>query len=278
MNAHTQTQLTLYDYLRGELDENGRASVESHLAECAACREECAEMRVALESLPPRLQQPSDALPDAFWKAMLDAVDQTITGKPDRTGLQQRISAWLRQTSDWLTMAVVPHRRLVLGLVSIAIVAISAFVTWTLLRQSPERPLFAESPDGAESITSGPAPVSPAAETRMDSYLRKSRLLLVGLTNMPDVEGQPVDLSVERKTSRELADEARALKQQTLDDRSLDLISELEKIQIELANSELRNEMPTMALVRSGIERENLLFKIRIQEAIQLKVSYANEE
>lgn len=278
MNAHTQTQLTLYDYLRGELDENGRASVESHLAECAACREECAEMREALESLPPRLQQPSDALPDAFWKAMLDAVDQTIAEKSDRPGLQQRISAWLRRVSDWLTMAVVPHRRLVLGVVSIAIVATSALVTWTLLRQSPERPVFAGSPAGAESITSGPASVSPAAETRMDSYLRKSRLLLVGLTNMPDAEGQPIDLSVERKTSRELADEARALKQQTLDDRSLDLISELEKIQIELANSESRNEMPTMALVRSGIERENLLFKIRIQEAIQLKVSYANEE
>ncbi len=278
MNAHTETQLTLYDYLRGGLDENDRAAVESHLAECAACREECAQMREALESLPPRLQQPSDALPDAFWKAMLDAVDQTIAEKSDRPGLQQRISVWRGQLSDWLTMAVVPHRRLVLGVVSIAIVATSAFVTWSLLRQSPERPVFAESPAGAESVEPGPASVSPAAETRMDSYLRKSRMLLVGVTNMPDVEGQPVDLSLERKTSRELADEARALKQHTLDDRSLDLINELEKIQIELANMESRNEMPTMALVRSGIERENLLFKIRIQEAIQLKVSYANEE
>ncbi|HSQ77169.1 MAG TPA: zf-HC2 domain-containing protein [Bacteroidota bacterium] len=278
MNAHTETQLTLYDYLRGELDENDRASVESHLAECAACREECAEMREALESLPPRLQQPSDALPDAFWKAMLDGVDQTIAEKSDRPGLQQRISVWRGQVADWLTMAVVPHRRLVLGVVSIAIVATSAFVTWSLLRQSPERPVLAASPAGAASTEPGPAPTPPAAETRMDSYLRKSRMLLVGLTNMPDVEGQPVDLSVERKTSRELADEARALKQQTLDDRSLDLINELETIQIELANMESRNEMPTMALVRSGIERENRLFKIRIQEAIQLKVSYANEE
>jgi hypothetical protein len=278
MNAHTEIQLTLYDYLRGGLDENDRAAVESHLAECAVCREECAQMREALESLPPRLQQPSDALPDAFWKAMLDAVDQTIAEKSDRPGLQQRISVWRRQLSDWLTMAVVPHRRLVLGVVSIAIVATSAFVTWSLLRQSPERPVFAESPAGAESAEPGPASVSPAAETRMDSYLRKSRMLLVGVTNMPDVEGQPVDLSLERKASRELADEARALKQHTLDDRSLDLINELEKIQIELANMESRNEMPTMALVRSGIERENLLFKIRIQEAIQLKVSYANEE
>jgi len=112
----------------------------------------------------------------------------------------------------------------------------------------------------------------------MDSYLRKSRMLLVGVTNMPVDEGQPVDLSVEQQTSRALADEARILKQETLDDRSLQLISELEKIQIELANMKSDNQVPTIALVRGGIEQENLLFKIRIQEAIQLKVSYADQK
>jgi anti-sigma factor RsiW len=278
MNAHTETQLKLYEYLHGDLDEKDRAFVASHLVECAACREECEEVREALGMLSPTGGQPSDALPDAFWTAMLNEVDQKIAGTSDPSGVRLWISVWQQRASDWLTMAVVPHRRIILGVASIAIVATSAFVTWSLLRQSPDRPAFAASPAGAESTESGLASVSPPAETRMDSYLRKSRLLLVGVTNMSDVEGQPVDLSAERNTSRELADEARALKQQTLDDRSLDLISELEKIQIELANMESRNEMPTMALVRSGIERENLLFKIRIQEAIQLKVSYANEE
>ncbi|MBP1658709.1 MAG: putative zinc-finger [Bacteroidetes bacterium] len=278
MNAHTETQFRLYEYLRGDLDEKDRASVESHLAECAPCRDECEEVREALGMLSPTGGQPSDALPDAFWTALLNEVDQKIAAKSDRPGVRLRFSVWQRRVSDWLTMTVVPHRRLVLGVASIAIVATSAFVTWSLLRQSPDRPVFAESPAGAESIEPGLASVSAPPETRMDSYLRKSRLLLVGVTNMPDVKGQPVDLSVERKTSRELADEARTLKQQTLDDRSLDLVNELEKIQIELANMESRNEMPTMALVRSGIERENLLFKIRMQEAIQLKVSYANEE
>jgi len=112
----------------------------------------------------------------------------------------------------------------------------------------------------------------------MGSYLRQSQMLLVGVTNMPIDEGQLPDLTIERETSRHLVEEARMLKQQSLDDRSVRLINDLQKIQIELANMDPRNDLPTMELVRSSIERENLLFKIRMEETINPQVRYAKDE
>jgi hypothetical protein len=262
MNVHTTTQQLLYDFLRGALTVEDRTAVEGHLAECAACREECEELREALQLLPSGEEQPSSSLPQMFWEETLAAVNQKISPKLQGPTLWQK-------ASDWLTMAVVPHRRLVLGLASLGIVTVSAFVTWTILRQAPEHPEMTEAVQ--------PDQHGPLQETRMGSYLRRSHMLLVGVANMPIAEGQPVDLSLERETSRNLVNEARALKQHPLDERSIRLISDLEKIQIELANMDARNDLPTMELVRSGIERENLLFKIRIEETINPQVRYVED-
>ena len=49
--------------------------------------------------------------------------------------------------------------------------------------------------------------------------------------------------------------------------RSARLIGDLEKILIELANIEEDQDIPNVEMIRSGIRRENLLFKIRMTES-----------
>ncbi len=51
------------------------------------------------------------------------------------------------------------------------------------------------------------------ADNRMSQYLRKSKVLLIGIANLETDGGQPVDFSVEQRASRELVREARYLKQ-----------------------------------------------------------------
>jgi hypothetical protein len=60
--------------------------------------------------------------------------------------------------------------------------------------------------------------------------------------------------------------EARYLRNQPLDARSAELVGDLEKIMIELANLEEEHDLPNVELIRTGIRRENLLFKIRMAE------------
>ena len=262
MNAHSAVQRQLYDYMMDGLSAQDKASVEDHLTQCEMCREELEGLRRTVQLLPVDSTDPAASLPPAFWTGALNEIERRIAPRaPGRDRLQRLL--------DWLTMAIVPHRRLALGLVSFGIVATSAFVTWSVLRQSSSPPVVAEPAVSAS--------MDLPADTRMSNYLRKSRMLFVGVANMP-VEDGALDLFTERETSRALVEEARILKQEALDDRSVQLINELETIQIELANMEHRDEMPTIALIRDGIERENLLFKIRIAETIRLQERYGPEK
>lgn len=101
----------------------------------------------------------------------------------------------------------------------------------------------------------------------MSEYLRKSRTLLVEIANMRRGNTSAEDLNAEQQFSRVLVQEARALKQRGLDPRTARLVSNLEKIFIELANLEPTGERRNIELIRSGIVQENLLFKLRMAEA-----------
>jgi hypothetical protein len=93
-------------------------------------------------------------------------------------------------------------------------------------------------------------------------------MLLVGIENMKVSPEASFDFAVERNASHELLQEARNLKYQPLDSRSAKLIGDLEKILIELSTIKEETGLPNVEIVRSGIQQENLLFKIRMAEAI----------
>jgi hypothetical protein len=78
----------------------------------------------------------------------------------------------------------------------------------------------------------------------------------------------PIDVSAEQQLSRSLVHEARYLKPYMPDSRSVKLVNDMEKIFIELANLEATNDRPNVELIRGGIVEENLLFKVRMAEAM----------
>jgi hypothetical protein len=52
----------------------------------------------------------------------------------------------------------------------------------------------------------------------------------------------------------------------------------MEKVLIKLSNIREQTEFPELAIIRSGIERENLLFKIRITETLYDRISDAGQQ
>jgi hypothetical protein len=97
-------------------------------------------------------------------------------------------------------------------------------------------------------------------------YLQQSKVLLIGIANLQPREGEQIELAVERTAARDLVRRARLLYSQPIDDRSQELVQELERILIELANMELSADLPNVELIRGGIRKQNLLFKIRMAE------------
>ena len=104
---------------------------------------------------------------------------------------------------------------------------------------------------------------------------------MVELANRKHYEGKPTDLSLERRVSRQLLNEARFLKQQPLTPYTTQLMSDIEPVLIELANSEHHSEKPTVELLREGIFQGNLLFKVRMAQiaydsTTRMRIQYAS--
>jgi hypothetical protein len=254
MSNHATLRLLLYDYITDALPEGSRSEVEEHLQHCFACREICEDMRNTLAVIPTN-SDPAGAIPSAFWQELLNDVAAQLPAR-----VQRRIlPGWL---SDWFEFIAVPRHQVVIGTVSLVVLLAAIAGSWLVMRQVQilDQVAVIAPPVKAAAV--------PTVNKRMKQYLRRSKALLVGINNMPLADGTRVDLSMERNTSRELLHEARYLKDQTIDEKSAALISDLEKIQIALANNNGRETVPRLQLIRGGIRDENLLFKIRIAETV----------
>lgn len=254
MNSHRHIRLLLYDYLTAGLQREQKSLVQSHLEHCTPCRICCEDIRKSIFALPPD-RNPAGDLPPAFWQELLNDLSARLPARPKH----RNIPAWI---GDWMEFIAVPRHQAIAGAVTLVITGAIVSGTWFVLRPEPVRQQIAAT---APAVTPSPGT---AVNSRLKHYLRKSKALLVGLNNMPLEEGSPVDLSLERTTSRALLQEARYLKDQPLDGRSAALISDLEKIQIALANTRDTEEVPGVRLIRGGIQEQNLLFKIRITETV----------
>jgi hypothetical protein len=254
MNSHRHLRTHLYDFAAGRLEHEQQAAVRHHLEGCSKCRTEYAELRAILDKLPAE-SNPAADLPPAFWQELLNDVSAQLPLRPRRL----IVPTWI---SDWYDFITVPRHQAIVGTATALLLCAIISGMWFALRHQPVH-------DASVTATARVAkPLTPAVNTRLKEYLRRSKVLLVGLNNMPLKEGTAVDLSLERTTSRALLHEARYLKDQSLDRRSAALISDLEKIQITLANSREREDIPDFRLIRGGIQEENLLFKIRIAETL----------
>lgn len=262
MTLHTTIQIQLYDYMQGGLSAHDRAEVAAHLRTCASCAAEAEELQAFLASQEPVTSDPAAALPPAFWDTLLNEVDMQIAS-------ETRARPWYRRLAGWLTPGPTPQYRIAITFAALLIVAGSALITWKVMRRDP----VPATPAVADALAADSSAI--VRPTRLQKYLHRSRTLLVGVANMKIPDDQPADLQAEREASRELVNEARALREEPLDVNSARLISDLEKIQIELANMTPDDPSPGVAMIRQGIESKNLLFKLRIAETLYQQVKYA---
>jgi len=247
---HTTIRRMLYDYALDELPSARRATVEEHLQTCRSCAADVQRLTEALGLLKISPKLPSDDLSTAYWEQFASTVDHKIDGSRN----QFAAFSFLENMGSFLLLRPAGTAA-AMGTLVVATIAFLLFP-----RQVPPRESVVNE---APSVQAVPAA---AKDVRMSDYLRRSKALLVGLSNMNTVDEGPVDLSVERDASRKLVREARYLKQQPLDPRSSRLINDLDKILIEVANMKANVDRPDVEFIRGGIHQENLLFKIRMAE------------
>jgi hypothetical protein len=257
MITHRSVRQSLYDYLRGGLPQEAQQRVAGHVASCEGCRAEMEDLKSALEMVELHTSRPSDEQPEEFWKAFPFQVEERV--KQGNYGKRQSLPSFMAK------LIALNRRAVIFGGSALALGAICLIALVMFRSHPPEQSVAGVEPQ--QPNLQGNGYVEPAS-LRLHQYLRKSKVLFIGIANMNTEKEGAVDLSSERKASRDLIEEARYLQSQPLDRRSERLIGDMEKILIELANMKEQNELPNVEMIRGGIHQENLLFKIRMAESM----------
>jgi len=247
---HRDVRNILYEFARDELDVAPKKQVEQHLAGCDRCFAELQVLKEGMRLVRQQRRKPSQEQSETYWRNFAIQVERRIQTSGARRPRRYRF--W--QEAEWLFLIRRPYT--IALATSLAIVIMAA-----LLWYGRVFPTLMES-----GIEPAGVPVQ-AVNQELSDYFRKSKILLVGISNISVPEGQRVDISVEREAARALIVQARYLDQQQIDERAQYLVRALEKILIELANLENEADLPDVEIVRAGIYQENMLFKIRMAEA-----------
>jgi hypothetical protein len=84
--------------------------------------------------------------------------------------------------------------------------------------------------------------------------------------NVDESRETPGDLVSQQETSRKLGAECRNLKRLPLDPREQQLLSELDVVLVQLSKVKNEKDSLKLDLVKEGIERNNLVMRIRVHE------------
>jgi hypothetical protein len=254
MSAHKQIQSQFYDYIQGGLKSDEHSIIDTHLASCTMCRCKLEELKRFIESPVFSPELPSDKLPPEYWNNFALEVEQKIrTYEIEKR--EYSLSLW-----DWLNSLFIFHKRQIIAVSSALTIVCMAITGWLLYV-----PTLVDEKIALPEISSSQFM---EIDQKVGEYLHKSKTLLVGISNLDLEEKSPIDVTAEKKASRNLVQEARYLKNQPLDIRSARLIGDLERIQIELATIKDDAAIPRIEMLREGIHRGNLLFKIRMAESM----------
>lgn len=236
------------DALYGELDPSIQQPLDEHLKQCSRCKELFASMQNTLHIMDGR-EHPE--LPNEYW----NQYDQK---------LQKRIADAKPQNVRWHSFGKIPGW---------ALKAAAAFIlvgVGVLIGRYYMTPTTQPQISNNRNVPSTSVQrVSMDPETKR--FLERSQVLLIGVVNLePDADGNySTDLSAQKKVSRDLIQEASVIKTKLKgpDKRRLtELVSDLELILLQIANLEAEHDQPEIEMVKSGVDRKGVLFKINLEQ------------
>jgi len=287
-------QEIMVEALYEELVQEERERFDAHVGQCDACRATLEEMRGTLGWMDKRERRdPGAAYWDGYWNR--------LTARMEKEGVALgRPAPWWRRNvfgegpkAAWVYRAVAAAAILVLGVfVGRTFFPEVQTVTQTNpptvattsgeeksgtaqpLEKAPDQPLVAQekAPQGrgiAEAPPLGMAVQPASANERAMRYIGKSQLLLIALVNHDPTEAYGADFDTQRARSAELVEEASAIKASLTDPkqrRLRELVGELEKILVQIANLESDGDVEGVEFIRSRVNDHDVLFKIDLEQ------------
>ena len=234
------------ELLYGDLSGQEKQDLEAHLKKCASCRRHFEELSRTIR-LMDKYERPdfSSADPDELWRGIEAGLD--TDGKES----ERKDESKIRVMKPLLRLAV-----------AAAILTAGIFIGrtyWPLSTGDAKISVSQEKRAGA---------VQTVAQTRQ--YLERSKILLLGI-----MHNDPVDLvgfEAQQRLSRKLISQNPSLQTALTASKEtmlLELVQELEVILMQIANLEQSADLEAVEMIREGVRRQGILFKINIDAIIK---------
>ncbi len=267
---------SMIEALYGELGPGEKRAFDEHLRGCQKCASEYSVLGATLRIMDGRTRpDPGQDFWDGYWdrlsgKMEAQAARESAIPIPGHITLRERIARLFSSLPRWSYQAA--------G--AAALVLAGVLIGRTLLAP-PEPPATAAlgpkgvTPSSAAASSAAPSsatiPVSDPAADRAYDYLERSKVLLLGLVNYePGTEdAYALDLPRRRELSRELLSQAADIRGSLVSPgqaRLKELVSDLERILLQIANLEAGQDLEAVEIVKDGVEQTSLFLKIDLTQ------------
>lgn len=243
MNEHlSDDELILHFY--GETDRADEARVESHLASCAECRLANDRLRRVMTLVDSAA--PAEA-PEGFERVMWAKLEPQIAHQGHGTHQGHRRHRWLRSIF-WM-----PQWALAGGVAALLVVAFWAGRISNV------------APTAVPSNAVAAVEPSRVLQTAVGDHLDRTQMMLVELAN---AETDKADvLASEQKRAADLVAANRVIRasaQQSGNAAIVDILDDLERVLLEIANAPANASSNELTDLQSQITAQDLLFRLRV--------------
>ncbi len=252
----------LYDFLSGSMEEAEKATIESHLASCPRCSGERKRVEQAVKLLnAEKIEAPT--LPESYWEDYWNSLEIQLKTYQTRPAGMRKLLEFL--IPEQLGRILSP--KIAYGLLGFALGA--GIMLGVLSRYLQERSNTGVAGETPMAESTAPSSVTQAESQPLIQFFQRVKPLLIAVKNLDESKETPEGLSVEQEVSQKLAAECRTLKRQTFDPREEQLLSELGVVLVQLSKVKDENDRFKLDIVKEGIEKNDLLMKIRVHELAQ---------
>jgi len=257
---HCQKCRNLFgEALYNELSSPQKKAFKDHLNSCKKCQTAFSELTFAAEIMNQRVRPEPDS---TFWNGYWDRLTAKMAEEDPKAS---PVKSWLQRIRvRWHIDPVWTFR--IAGAVGLIVIGIFVGrITYQSSRANRSGQLVMTEPVSTEFA---------ALNQRTQNYLQRSKILLLGLMNFdPDTEDTyALDLPYQKQISQNLVQEAGFLKERLSEpaqNQLRSLVADLEVILLQIANLELENDLSTIEMVQSGVDRRAILLKINLEEMRQ---------
>jgi anti-sigma factor RsiW len=245
MHAHISDEDLLLDYY-GEATPEQRAMMRAHLQSCVACQALDRELRAVLALVD---REPLPEAPPGFEQEMWARVEPHIRSNARTTAVRLKPdTTWSFELPRWALAA------------SVAALAVGSFALGRIW----------DTP--ASSTRASVSDVRSVSErmlrSEVEEHLERSQRVLVELVNADD--SAPVVLASDRERAADLVAAGRLYRrsaEEMGDADTRDLLEDVERVLVEVANGPDVETSKDLSEVRARISDQDLIFRLRLMTA-----------